>query len=170
MKSLLLALLLLPIFSPALYAQASSAWREATPAEMQKVLPTRAQAGKEEIATDMRTASGIINSQGKMIAAVAMMTAGYAAVGKYSHFFLVQAPIIIGDVTFQPGTYLIGWKRVAAGLDISFYDARTEAKRGTFTAHRLETGSRVESFRIWPPSSGQMIQIGRFSLPYAVSR
>jgi len=170
MKSLLLALLLLPSLSPTLSAQPAVTWRQATPTEMRKVLPARAQAGKERIETDMRTASGIIDSQGKVIAAVAMLTAGYAAVGKYSHFFLVQSPVTIGGVTFQPGSYLVGWKHVDDSLAVSFYEAQTEAKRGTFTAHRLTTGSRVEPFRIWPPSAGQMIQIGRFSLPYAVSK
>ena len=169
MKSLLLALLLLPSLSPALSAQPATTWRQATQPEMQKVLPARAQAGKERIETDMRTASGIVDSQGKVIAAVAMLTAGYAAVGKYSHFFLVQSPITIGDITFRPGAYLVGWKHADDGLAVSFYDAQTEAKRGTFTAHRLSTGSRVEPFRIWPPSAGQMIQIGRFSLPYNLS-
>lgn len=157
--------LLLPMLTP-LVAQPKSTWRSATSAELQSVLPARAQVEKERIETEMRTASGIINSQGKIIAGVVLITAGYSADGKYSHYFLVQAPITIGDVSLPAGNYVLGWQRGEDSLDVKFYDAATGEERGTATAHRMPTGSRVESFRIWPPSDHQMIQIGRFALPY----
>lgn len=157
--------LLLPMLTP-LVAQPKSTWRSATSAELQSVLPARAQVEKERIETEMRTASGIINSQGKIIAGVVLITAGYSADGKYSHYFLVQAPITIGDVSLPAGNYVLGWQRGEDSLDVKFYDAATGEERGTATAHRMPTGSRVESFRIWPPSDHQIIQIGRFALPY----
>jgi hypothetical protein len=164
MKLFALALLL-PMLTP-LVAQPRSSWRSATPAELQSVLPARAQVVKERIETEMRTASGIINSQGKIIAGVVLITAGYSADGKYSHYFLVQAPITIGDVALPAGNYVLGWQRGQDSLDVKFYDAATGEQRGTAVAHRLPTGSRVESFRIWPPSDHPMIQIGRFALQY----
>lgn len=157
--------LLLPMLTP-LVAQPKSTWRSATSAELQSVLPARAQVEKERIETEMRTASGIINSQGKIIAGVVLITAGYSADGKYSHYFLVQAPITIGDVSLPAGNYVLGWQRGEDSLDVKFYDAATGEERGTATAHRMPTGSRVESFRIWPPSDHQIIQIGRFALSY----
>ena len=163
-----LALLLLLALASAVYAQPkSSTWRVATAAELQSALPARAQVEKERIETEMRTASGIINSQGKLIAGVVLITAGYSADGKYSHYFLVQAPIKIGDVALPAGNYVLGWQRSKDELIVKFYDAATGEERGTTAAHRLPTGSRVESFRIWPPASGHaFIQIGRFALPY----
>ena len=162
-----LALFLLLALTPLLSAQPKSTWRAATTAELQSALPARAQVEKERIETEMRTASGIINSQGKMIAGVVLITAGYSADGKYSHYFLVQAPIKIGDVALPAGNYVLGWQRSKDELIVKFYDAATGEERGTAAAHRLPTGSRVESFRIWPPASGHaFIQIGRFALPY----
>jgi hypothetical protein len=56
-------------------------------------LPARAPVEKEHIETEMRTASGIVNAHGHYIAGVVLLTAGYSADGKYSHYLLVQAPI-----------------------------------------------------------------------------
>jgi hypothetical protein len=165
-KSLALALFLLPALSPALNAQPKPSWRAATSTELQSALPARAQVEKERIETEMRTASGIINGRGKIIAGVVLITAGYSADGKYSHYFLVQAPITIGDVSLPAGNYVLGWQRSGESLIVNFYDAATGEERGTSAAHRLPTGSRVESFRIWPPSDHSMIQIGRFTLSY----
>jgi hypothetical protein len=166
MKFFALALFLLPALTAPLTAQPKSSWRSATAAELESALPARAQVEKERIETEMRTASGIINSKGKIIAGVVLITAGYSADGKYSHYFLVQAPITVGDIALPGGNYVLGWQRSEDSLIVKFYDAATGEERGTTAAHRLPTGSRVESFRIWPPSDHSMIQIGRFALPY----
>jgi hypothetical protein len=166
MKSLAFVLLLLSALTIPLVAQPKPSWRSATVAELQSALPARAQVEKERIETEMRTASGIINAQGKIIAGVVLITAGYSADGKYSHYFLVQAPITIGDIALPAGNYVLGWQRSGESLVVKFYDAATGEERGTTAAHRLPTGSRVESFRMWPPSDHEMIQIGRFALPY----
>lgn len=151
-----------------LFAQQKTSWRAATPAELAAALPTRAPVEKERIETEMRTASGIIDARGRLIAGVVLITAGYSADGKYSHYFLAQSPITIGDVSLPAGSYVIGWQRGEDSLAVTFYEAATGAKRGTATAHRIPTGSRVESFRLWPPADHTILQIGRFSIPYTL--
>ena len=155
--------------APGLVAQVKPDWRSATAGELKAVLPLRAPVEKERIETEMRTASGIVNSHGKFIAGVVLITAGYSADGKYSHYLLVQAPITIADIAFAPGSYVFGWQRTDEGLAVKFYDAATGTERGTATAHRMQEGSRVESFRIWPPGDQSILQIGRFSLPYRLT-
>ncbi|HEX3966329.1 MAG TPA: hypothetical protein VHW70_00040 [Edaphobacter sp.] len=146
-----------------------SGWRSATPEELRAVLPLRAPVEKERIETEMRTASGIINSHGKVIAGVVLITAGYSADGKYSHYLVVQAPITIADVSLLPGTYVLGWQRSEDTLVVKLYEATTGAERGTAIAHRMSQGNRVESFRLWPPEEQSILQIGRFSLPYRLA-
>jgi hypothetical protein len=154
------------LVTPLLGAQAKPGWRSATPEELKAVMPLRAPVEKERIETEMRTASGIVNSHGKVIAGVVLITAGYSADGKYSHYLLVQAPITIADVSLVPGSYVFGWQRSEEGLVVKFYEATTGMERGTATAHRMPQGNRVESFRLWPPQDQSILQIGRFSLPY----
>ena len=162
-------LLLLILIPPSVKAQAKPGWRSATTEELNAVLPLRAPVEKERIETEMRTASGIISSRGKVIAGVVLITAGYSADGKYSHYLIVQAPITIGEIAFAPGSYVFGWQRTDDGLAVKFYEATSGAERGTATAHRMTQGSRVESFRLWPPGDQSILQIGRFSLPYRVT-
>jgi len=66
-----------------------SSWRQATDAELASLLPARAPVEREHIETEMRTASGIVNSRGRYIAGVVLLTAGYSADGKYSHYLIV---------------------------------------------------------------------------------
>jgi hypothetical protein len=168
MKSSLLALLLILGLSSFVLSQPKSSWRSATPSELQAVLPARAPVEKERIETEMRTASGIVSSNGKIIAGVVLITAGYSADGKYSHYLLVQSPITFGDISLAAGNYVIGWQRGEDDLIVKFYEAVTGKEQGTVRAHRLATGSRVESFRIWPPSNNSILQIGRFAIPYVL--
>jgi hypothetical protein len=167
--NLALALTLLLPIAPTLHAQSKSSWRAATPAELETALPARAPVEKERIETEMRTASGIINNHGKLIAGVVLITAGYSADGKYSHYLLIQSPITIADIPFAPGSYVFGWQRGESGLTVHFYDAATGTPHGTATAKPLPTGTRVESFRLWPPSDRLQLQIGRFALPYTLT-
>ncbi len=164
-----LLLLLSVLIAPPSGAQVKAGWRSATMEELTAVLPSRAPVQKERIETEMRTASGIINSHGKFIAGVVLITAGYSADGKYSHYLIVQSPITIADIPLAPGSYVFGWQRTEATLLVKFYEATTGAERGTATAHRMQQGSRVESFRLWPPGDQSILQIGRFSLPYRLS-
>jgi hypothetical protein len=151
-----------------LLAQARSGWRVATAAELEATLPARAPVGKERIETEMRTATGIVNERGQMVAAVVLITAGYAADGKYSHYLLVQAPITIAEQPIPVGTYVIGWSRLEEGLAVHIFDAASGVERVTVTAKPIVGSKRVESFRIFPPSERSIIQIGRYMLPYSV--
>jgi hypothetical protein len=154
------------LVTSSLGAQTKPGWRSATTEELKAVLPLRAPVEKERIETEMRTASGIVNSHGKAIAGVVLITAGYSADGKYSHYLVVQAPITIADITLTPGSYVFGWQRTEEGLLVKFYEATNGVERGTAVAHRMPQGNRVESFRLWPPGDQSILQIGRFSLPY----
>lgn len=159
-------------WTPARAAQTSrTSWRVATPAELQAVLPARAPVVRERIETEMRSASGITDGHGKYIAGVVLITTGYSAYGKYTHFFLTQVPLTIGNFTLQPGTYLIGWKRASEGhnaLDVEFYDSSSGLLLGTVEAKPNPGIHRVESIRIWPPSDRSLIQIGRFTFSYRI--
>src|SRR5579862_9106997 len=112
--SILLSALLLLSIAPRLEAQKGS-WRQATDAELASLLPARAPVEKEHIETEMRTASGIVNGHGRFIAGVVLLTAGYSADGKYSHYLMVQVPVRIGGVSLKPGEYAFGWDRSKSG-------------------------------------------------------
>ncbi len=149
-----------------------SAWRQATDAELQSVLPSRAQVENERIETEMRTASGIVNGRGQFIAGVVLLTAGYSADGKYSHYLIVQVPVRMGGILLQPGDYAFGWIRAGAEdtLSVHFHVAATGKLVGTADAHRIAGSSRVESLHIWPPDEKAILQIGRFGIPYELNR
>jgi hypothetical protein len=156
-------------------AQPAENWRAATPDELKTVIPARAPVISERIETEFRTASGITDDNGHFVAGVVMITAGYSAEGKYSHYFLVQAPIRVGSIDLSPGDYVFGWTRSQDGLKVSFYQAATGKGIGEVDAARNPAITRVESFRIWPPhgTGGEphsIIQIGRFSFPYMLTK
>ncbi|HEY3988333.1 MAG TPA: hypothetical protein VGM02_03475 [Acidobacteriaceae bacterium] len=167
--------LTLSLTSAALHAQPAEGWRAATSDELKSVIPARAPVISERIETEFRTASGITDGTGHFIAGVVMITAGYSAEGKYSHYFLVQAPMRAGSVDLPPGEYVFGWTRSQDALKVSFYQAATGKEVGQVDAVRNPAITRVESFRIWPPrgTAGEphsVIQIGRFSFPYSLTR
>jgi len=160
-------LVLISLYAPCLRAERAS-WRQATDAELASLLPARAQVEKEHIETELRTASGIVDRRGRFIAGVVLLTAGYSAEGKYSHYLVIQAPIRIGGIALKPGDYVFGWDRSQTedALNVHFYEAATGAPVGSTDAHRIAGSSRVESLRIWPPSDKALIQIGRFGISY----
>ncbi|HEX4748404.1 MAG TPA: hypothetical protein VH302_02580 [Bryobacteraceae bacterium] len=147
----------------------SPVWRPATQAELKQIIPARAPVEKERIETEFRTASGITNGSGKYIAGVVLITAGYAAEGKYSNYFLTQASIRVGDLSLDPGEYVFGWHRKDDDtLMVKFYVAESGKFLGDVDAHRLNRVGPIESFRISPPSEKPVIGIGRFGMPYAL--
>ena len=125
---------------------------------------------KENIETEFRTASGVTDSRGKFIAGVVMITAGYSAEGKYSHFFITQAPLRIGSLLLQPGEYVFGYQRINNdAIRVSFYRASSGESTGTVEAHVNRKSSLVRSLLISPPVDGRApIQVGRFSFEYKV--
>ncbi|MGA8731241.1 MAG: hypothetical protein WB608_20960 [Terracidiphilus sp.] len=166
-KTILCAFLLLLI--PMAQAEKTT-WRPATDAELASLLPARAQVVKEHIETEMRTASGIVNSRGRYIAGVVLITAGYSADGKYSHYLVVQAPIRIGGIALKPGEYVFGWVRDGEALKVHFNAASTGDLVGETDARLIPGHTRVESLRIWPPTDKALIQIGRFGIPYEMGK
>jgi len=164
--ALFIAAMLSLLASP-LLAHAGT-WRQATQAELASALPSRAPVVNEHIETEMRTASGIVNEHGRLIAGVVLITAGYSAEGKYSHYLIVQVPMHVGGVALEPGEYVFGWTRSETGdtLSVHFNRAATGALVGTTDAHWMAGSTRVESLHIWPPQDRAIIQIGRFGIPY----
>lgn len=161
-------------FAPLGLNAQNGGWRTATSEELKAVIPARAPVISERIETEFRTASGITDGAGHTIAGVVMITAGYSAEGKYSHYFLAQAPIRVGTVDLPAGDYVFGWTRSQDALKVSFYQASTGKQLGQVDAERNSAVTRVESFRIWPPKSAAgephaLIQIGRFTFPYSLT-
>jgi hypothetical protein len=146
-------------------------WRAATEPELRKLIPPRAPVVKENIETEFRTASGVTDGRGKFIAGVVMITAGYSAEGKYSHFFITQAPLKLGTMLLTPGEYVFGYQRIDNDLiRVSFYRASNGEAIGTVDARVNRKSSMVRSLLISPPVDGRAsIQVGRFVLEYKLS-
>jgi hypothetical protein len=169
MKSAVLTGILAAFLAVSAPAQ-KSAWRQATASELASVLPSRAQVVNEHIETEMRTASGIVNDRGQYIAGVVLLTAGYSADGKYSHYLMVQVPMRLSGLSLSPGNYLLGWTRAGEedALDVHINLAATGDLVGHVKAKRIKGPGRVESIHIWPPQTRGIIQIGRFGIPFKV--
>jgi hypothetical protein len=147
-----------------------SSWRPATEAELREVIPARAPVGREHIETEFRTASAITDGKGEYVAGVGLITAGYAAEGKYSNFFITQVPLKVGNLALRPGEYVFGWRRQGDNaLAVKFYEAASEKFMGTVRAQRTGRVGRIESFRILPPHERAAVQIGRFAMHYELT-
>lgn len=161
--------LLLLCSLPVSLLTATGSWRAATEAELKQIIPARAPVGSERIETEFRTASGITNGKGQYVAGVVLITAGYSADGKYSHFLLVQAPLIIGEIHLKPGEYVFGWRHEGDLLHVMFYEAQSGKFLGTVDAVRNSTIGKIESFHLYAPGDRSLIQIGRFGLSYKLA-
>ncbi len=155
-------------FGQAAQGTKPAVWRAATGEELRSIIPARAPVIAERIETEMRTASGVIDSQGHTIAGVVLITAGYSANGKYSDFLLTQVAMSIGDRTLPAGAYLIGWTRSSDELLVTISEASTGKALVEVPAVRNPLIHRVESFRVWPPGAHPMIQLGRFTIDYSL--
>jgi hypothetical protein len=113
----------------------------------------------------------VTDGRGKFIAGVVMITAGYSAEGKYSHFFITQAPLKIGSMMLQPGEYVFGYQRINNdAIRVSFYRASSGEAIGTVDAHVNRKSSMVRSLLISPPVDGRAsIQVGRFFFEYKLN-
>jgi hypothetical protein len=148
---------------------ANSGWHNANEEELRALIPARAPVISERIETEFRTASGITDGKGHFIAGVVLITAGYSADGKYSHYFVSQVPLKVSDFVLPPGQYLIGFVRGQDSLKVTFYLAQSGKPVGQVEARRNLSITRVESFRIWPPGDKALIQLGRFTFSYALA-
>lgn len=168
MKLTILLLLLLPSLA---FAQDDAAtWRPATEKELAALIPARATVEKERIETELRTASGVTDGKGHFVAGVLLITAGYSAHGKYTHFFITQTTIKVGDTTLKPGEYVYGYRRIDDDtLEFIFYEAATGKEVGTAKAPRESRTGPIRSLLITPPVKGKevgLIQIGRFAAEF----
>lgn len=150
---------------------AAARWRSATADELRRVLPTRAPVIKENIETEFRTASGVTDGRGRFIAGVVMITAGYSAEGKYSHYFVTQTPLRVGGFDLPAGQYVFGYERTGdETIRVRFYRASTGEQVGEADAVKNHKSNAVRSLLVSPPSNGRAtIQIGRFLLDYRVN-
>ena len=168
MKQFLFLALFIASMGTLAHAQ-KSAWRQASDTELASLLPARAPVIKEHIETEMRTASGIVDGHGRYIAGVVLITAGYSAEGKYSHFLVVQSPIKVGGIHLKPGEYVFGYTHAGDMLNVHFNEAATGKLVGTVDAHLIPSIKGVTNLHIWPPSTRAIIQIGRFGIPYELT-
>ena len=147
-------------------------WRQASDKELAGVIPARAAVINERIETEFRTASGVTDGHGKFIAGVVMITAGYAAEGKYSYFLTTQVPIKIADFELKPGEYVFGSHRTdEQTLEIKFYEAATGKFLGTVQAIADKQRGPIRSLAISPPEGGKgPIRVGRFAFQYSLSK
>jgi hypothetical protein len=168
LRSFKFAILLTATFSLVVVYAGANRWRAASEAELKRVIPARAPVIKENIETEFRTASGVTDGQGKFIAGVVMITAGYSAEGKYSHFFITQVPIKVGDLSLDSGEYVFGYQRKNnEAIDVTFYGASSGDSVGTVEAHVNRKSSMVRSLLISPPAQDKgTIQVGRFVFDY----
>jgi len=146
-------------------------WRKATSQELRKLIPARAAVVKENIETEFRTASGVTDGKGNFIAGVVMITAGYSAEGKYSHFFITQVPLQLGDLTLQAGEYVFGYQRNSNdSIKVSFFKASSGDSIGDVEAHVNRKKNLVTSLLISPALNGKgTMQVGRFVFEYKIS-
>jgi len=170
MKRILIPLLLL-VASTAAAQTKDQKWRAATDKELKSLIPARVTVENERIETEMRTASGVTNGGGKFIAGVVMITAGYSAEGKYTHFFITQVGIKLGDFELRPGEYVFGHKRTDQDtLEVSFYEAATGKHVGDVKAQVDPKKGPVRSLTITPPGAEKsVIKLGRFFFEYTIS-
>jgi hypothetical protein len=168
LRSFKLAILLAATFSLVVVYAGANRWRAASEAELKRVIPARAPVIKENIETEFRTASGVTDGQGKFIAGVVMITAGYSAEGKYSHFFITQVPIKVGDLNLDSGEYVFGYQRKNnEAIDVTFYRSSSGESIGSVEAHVNRKSSMVRSLLISPPARDKgTIQVGRFVFDY----
>lgn len=168
LRSFKFAILVAAMFSLVVVYAGANRWRAASEAELKRVIPARAPVIKENIETEFRTASGVTDGQGKFIAGVVMITAGYSAEGKYSHFFITQVPIKVGDLSLDSGEYVFGYQRKNnEAIDVTFYRASSGESIGSVEAHVNRKSSMVRSLLISPPARDKgTIQVGRFVFDY----
>lgn len=137
--------------------------------DLKKVIPEKAPVIKENIETEFRTASGIVNGQ-KNIFGVVIITAGYEADGKYTHFFKTDEKLKLGEIVLNKGEYIFGYKRLDnETLDVSFYQARDGKLIGSIEAKVERKKGAIYSFLLEPPVDKKgKIYIGRFSFEYSL--
>jgi hypothetical protein len=156
LKRMLGCSVLLALALTSLHAEQGAAWHTASESDLKALIPARALVG-------------ITDGEHHFIAGVVLITAGYSAEGKYSHFLIVQAPIKVGEMLLAPGQYVFGWTHNEDSLTVNFYEAASGKPLGSVEATLNPSIKSVASFRVWPPADKSVMQIGRFSFPYQIA-
>lgn len=163
-------LVVLLAFAALGFSRENPGWHSATDEELKHVIPARAPVEKERIETEFRTASGIVNRHGKYVAGVVLITAGYSADGKYSHFFTTDVPVTVGTIVLRPGEYVFGSRHGDNDtLNVKFYEAESGKFLGDVAATRQSRIGKIESFRIACMGDHGLVEIGRFGFPYRIT-
>ncbi len=144
-------------------------WRKMSEAELKIAVPEKAPVIRENIETEFRTASGITDGP-KTIFGVVIITAGYEADGKYTHFLKTSNKMKIGKVVLKVGEYIFGYKRLDnTTLSVSFYQAGNGKLIGSVKARVEQKKGAIYSLLIEPPIEKKgKIYIGRFSMEYGL--
>ena len=153
----------------ALNCVAQTDWHKMTEAELKTVVPEKAPVIKENIETEFRTASGISNGTSQIFGVI-IITAGYEADGKYTHFLRTQAKLKVGELMLKPNDYVFGYKRMDnQTLRVTFYQAKDGKIVGTTKAKVEKNKGAIYSLLITEPTANQgKIFIGRFSFDYSL--
>ncbi len=140
-----------------------------TDEELQKSVPEKATVIKEDIETELRTASGITDGKNNFFG-VLIITAGYAADGTYTHFLKTDSKIKLGNLNLSKGEYIFGYKRIdQENLRVTFSNAKTGKGIGSLKAEFEPAKGAIYSFLIVPPIDKKgKIYIGRFTLEYTL--
>ncbi len=162
---ILTILFITAIFALNIFAQ--STWRKMTEAELKRSVPEKATVIKENIETEFRTASGITDGKSNILGVV-IITAGYEADGKYTHFFKTAVGIKVGDLSLAKDEYIFGYQRLdAETLRVTFYRAKDGELVGAAKAKVEKGKGAIYSFLIAPPTDKKgKIFIGRFTFDY----
>ncbi|NOT49453.1 MAG: hypothetical protein HOP17_17150 [Acidobacteria bacterium] len=142
-------------------------WRKMSDADLKAAVPVKAPVIKEDIETELRTASGITDGKASVFGVV-IITAGYEADGKYTHFLRTKTRLRVSDLDLAPGDYVFGYRRVdAQSLNVTFYQAMGGTVVGSIKAGVEQKKGAIYSFLIVPPvGNAGKIYIGRFSFDY----
>jgi hypothetical protein len=159
-------LLILLAFSFSALAQD---WKKMSEDELKKSVPEKAPVIKENIETEFRTASGITDGKTEIFGVV-IITAGYEADGKFTHFLRTGKSIKLGKLTIKSGDYVFGYKKIDQDtLKVSFYLAKSGKLVGTTNAKVERKKGAIYSLLIEPPTANKgRIYIGRFWFEYVL--
>lgn len=166
MKIIFSTFFIIAFFSLSIFAQD---WRKLSADELKTTIPETAPVIKENIETEFRTAAGITDGKNKIFGVV-IITAGYEADGKYTHFFKTDAKIKVGDLPLDKGEYIFGYQRLdAETLRVMFYKAKDGELVGALKAKVEQKKGAIYSFLIEPPTAKKgKIYIGRFNFEYSL--
>lgn len=164
MRTLLIAAVCL-LAAVAGYGQGD--WHRMNESELRAIVPEKAPVIRENIETEFRTAAGI--SDGKRnVFGVVIITAGYEADGKYTHYFRTDADLKLADLDVPKGQYIFGYQRLdTETLRVTFYKAADGELIGAVKAKVEAKKGAIYSFLIDAPvDSKGKIYIGRFVIGY----